>query len=364
MFAVPWARSTIGVVLPGFIATYGLTLGQAGLVSVAIEAGSVTTMLALAFWIDRWGAGRVAAWGLPVMATAITLATFAPSFPWLMACLALFGVGMAFTSSGVNAALADTGPQRSVYLGFMHAGFSLLSIITPVLAGIVIARVDWQPYYWISAGVAVVMLVIYSRSGIPPKPSVATLKVSLFDGMGGVLRRIATVLMGVFCLVGMQGILMTWSYLYLVNQHSAGHTAATFATSAVWCGILIGRWSMIWLSRHWTARWILLSTIALSCVALLFEMLAPSMTMAFVVLMIAGIGVSGAYQLGAAWAAERAPERIGAASTFIMGAASLGIGALPWGAGAIIEATSFGSLPGLVLGGLVTAALLFGVTRK
>ena len=364
MFAVPWARSTIGVVLPGFIATYGLTIGQAGLVSVAIEAGSVTTMLALAFLMDRLGAGRVAAWGLPVIATALTLASFAPSFPWLIACLTLFGIGMAFTSSGVNAALADTGPRRSVYLGFMHGGFSLLSMLTPILAGLVITRGGWQPYYWISAGVAVVMLVIYAGVGIPAKPSDGKLQVRLLDGMDDVLRRIGTICLGVFCLAGMQGVLMTWSYLYLVNRYNAGLTAATFATSAVWLGVLIGRWSMIWLSRHWSSQWILLSTISLSIVALLFELLTPSMATAFVVLIVAGIGVSGAYQLGAAWAAERAPERIGAASTFIMGSASLGIGALPWCAGTIIEVTSFASLPGLVLGGLVTAAVLFAVTRR
>jgi fucose permease len=364
MFAIPWARSTVGVVLPGFIATYDLSIRQAGMVSVAIEAGTVFTMLILGFLIDRLGPGRVAAWGLPVVGIAVALATRAPSFGWLIGCLMLFGVGMALTSSGVNAVLADTGSRRSMYLGFMHGGFSMLSILTPLAAGVVLAWADWQTYYWLSAGIAFLMLVLYIKSDRFEPSARSRVGENVFSGMGGVVRRLSTLCLGVFTLAGMQGVLMTWSYLYLVNRHGAGHAVATFAASSVWTGILVGRWSIIGLHRRRSARWILITAISVSTVALTLEYLASSIAVAFVVLVIAGAGVSGAYQLGTAWASERAPSRIGAASTFIMGSAALGIGIWPWIAGVVIETLTFASLPGVVMTGFILSAVFFALTRE
>jgi MFS family permease len=363
MFVIPWLRSTLGVVLPGLIATFGLSLREAGLVTVAIEAGSVTTMLILGLIIDRLGAGRVIVWGLPVMGSALALATLVPSFEGLFSALVLLGVGVALTASGVNAVIADTGPRRAEYLGILHAGFSIFSVVTPLAAGLMLVWADWQWFYRLIAGLAFMVLAVYLAFERPGKPGPTGQVRPPSGGLAPALWRIAGVCVGVSALTGVQGILITWSYLYMVNRYGAGHAVATLAPSSVWFGILAGRAGMIWLSRRRTARAILLYGIALTGVAVSFESLLPSTTTAFTAFVLAGVGVSGAYQLGTAWTADRLPERIGTASTFVMASGAIGLGVWPWIAAAVVEATSFASMAGVMLAGLLMAAALFALTR-
>ena len=67
---VAWTRASLALVIPGFIATFDLSIAEAGRVVMDIEIGSFATMIGLAFAMDRLGAGRVLAWGLPTLALA------------------------------------------------------------------------------------------------------------------------------------------------------------------------------------------------------------------------------------------------------------------------------------------------------
>lgn len=56
---VAWTRVSLAIVLPGYIATFDLSISTAGLVVFGIEIGSFATMLVLVFVMDRFGAGHV-----------------------------------------------------------------------------------------------------------------------------------------------------------------------------------------------------------------------------------------------------------------------------------------------------------------
>ncbi|MBM3264591.1 MAG: MFS transporter [candidate division Zixibacteria bacterium] len=364
MFVIPWVRSTLGVVLPGMIAAFDLSIREAGLASVALETGSVTTMLALSLFIDRIGPSRVVAWGLPIIGVALAVAAFASSYAWLLGALVLHGVGVALTSSGVNAGIADTGARRPVYLGILHAGFSLFSIVTPLIAGVVLVYGTWNGYYLMVAGLVFCVAIAY-RVLAPPSVLPATAgAVVRFGNTGPVLRRIGGICLGTAVMAGIQGVLITWSYLYMAERYATGHGLATLAPSAVWVGVLAGRTAMIWMSKHFSVRAMLLQGAVLAIAAVAVECVFPSPGTAFAMMVFGGIGVSGAYQLGTAWAAERLPDRIGAASTFVMASGALGIGAWPWLAGAVIETASFAAMPYVMLGGLVLTVALFGWVKK
>ena len=79
-------------------------------------------------------------------------------------------------------------------------------------------------------------------------------------------------------------------------------------------------------------------------------------------LVLIGMGVAGAFQLGTSWAAERIPERIGTASSAIMASASLGIGIWPWITGMAVEASDFSAVMLTTVVGLSIAGILFMVT--
>ena len=364
MYIIPWIRATTGVILPGLIATYDLTISQAGLVTIGLESGNVATMLILSFLIDRFGPGRVIAWGLPVIGGALVLTTVISTFNGLLLTLFLVGTGIALTSSGVNVMIANTGERRGVYLGILHSGFSVFAVVTPLAAGALLIWTDWRTYYLLVAGLTGVTLTIFLIFS-PTEPSRKIRHtVSIFDGSGTLVRGITTLCLGIFALTGVQGIIISWSYLYMTDIYQTGHGLATLAPSGFWAGILLGRATTIWIHKHWSARTILLVSISLSILVLVLEYVLASVIGAYVMLVLLGAGVSGAFQLGTSWAAELLPGRIGTASTLVMMSAATGIGIWPWITGVVVDATSFYAMPGIILAGLLMAGAMFAATKE
>jgi fucose permease len=364
MYIIPWICATTGVILPGLIVTYGLTISQAGLVTIGLESGNVVTMMALSFLIDRYGPGRITAWGLPVIGGALALTTTMYTFGGLLMVLFLVGAGIALTSSGVNAMVADTGKKRGMYLGILHSGFSVFAIVTPLVAGVLLVWTDWRTYYLLVAllaGGVLAIFLIFSQTAPPRKIGQGQ---SMFHGLGPSRTTLLTLCLGIFGLAGIQGIIISWGYLYMTNIYQVSHGLATLAPSGFWMGILVGRSATIWVHRRWSARTILLVSIGFSIFVIGVEYTLASIVSAYLMLILLGIGVSGAFQLGTSWAAELIPERIGAASTLVMMSAALGIGLWPWITGMIIDATSFHALAGVVLVGLLISGAMFAVTRE
>lgn len=76
-------------------------------------------------------------------------------------------------------------------------------------------------------------------------------------------------------------------------------------------------------------------------------------------LVVAGYGVSGAFQLGTSWAAALVPGRIGVASSLVMASASLGGLVLPAAAALVADQAGFASFRWLLLTGYLVSALAF-----
>ena len=184
------------------------------------------------------------------------------------------------------------------------------------------------------------------------------------SGGGQALWRNITIYMGVFFLAGVQGIVMSWSYIYVIDQHQVEHGMAVIASSSVWAGVLVGRGVNISASRRFPLRTILLVSCVIAMAAMAGEYALSSIWTTLLCFVGVGIGVSGTFQHGTAWTSERTPDQVGAASTFVMAAAALGIAVWPWLMGLSAEAYGFSSLP-LVAGvGSILALLSFASTAR
>ena len=370
MLVVSWTR-VYAVVLPGVIGTFDLSLSQAGLFVATIEMGSILSMLVLGVLIERMGAVRVLRFSLPVIAASLLVMTLIPAFGLLLPVLLLLGSGMAWSATGVNMLMAATGERRAFYLGVLHSAFGAFSVAAPLVAGIVLAWDRWQTYYQMVALITLIMAVLvwkFERGNGPSLQTDGHLPrtggVSSSFQAGKTVMSLIGVCLGVFALAGVQGIFATWSYLYVASMYDVGHERATWAPALLWVGILSGRIGLIGLSRRYSARTLLMASSFLPGAALIVERLCSSYWVALASLFVAGVGVSGTYQLGTAWAAERAPECVGTASTAIMTFAWLGIGVWPWVTGVVADHFSFSALIFVMLAGSAMAFMAFSVTRE
>ena len=363
MLMVAWARP-FGLVLPGLIKTFGLSLDEAGFCITVLEIGAVTSMLILGWTMDRWGALKLISLTLALGSAALLFSAVSPSYNLLLVSFFLIGTGSAGTASSVNALMASTGERRSFYLGLAHALFGLSSIVAPIASGFIIGNSGWQAYYGLVGLAGLLFSVAFylaTRGELKNwKPNSLSEE---RDSVVVVLRRIGPVCLGISALVGVQGIFNSWSYLDSVERFQADHARASLVPAYFWLGILLGRMFQTFLARRFHARILLMGSCFVTVAAAQFVGLAGSLWIASVFLVVVGIGVSGAYQLGTAWAVELCPRRVGAASTFVMASASLGSGICTWITGIVVERIGFVAVPWVVTTVLAFGVVAFGVKR-
>ena len=363
MLMVAWARP-FGLVIPGLIQTFGLSLDEAGFCVTILEIGGVTSMLALGWTMDRWGALKLISITLALGSAALLLCAVSPSYNVLLLSFFLIGTGSAGTASSVNALMAATGERRSFYLGLTHALFGLTSILAPIAAGFIIGNSGWQGYYALVGLAGLLFSVAFYLSTYsqlsdsePDTPSDDR------DSVVVVLRRIGPVCLGISALVGVQGIFNSWSYLDSVERFQVEHASASLVPAYLWSGILLGRTLQTFLARRFHARILLIGSCFVTVAAAQFVGLAGSLWIASVFLVVVGVGVSGGYQLGTAWAVELCPRRVGAASTFIMASAAVGSGIWTWVTGVVVERIGFVAVPWVATTALALGVVSFGLKR-
>lgn len=367
MAMVAWSRS-YAVLLPEIMASFALSEGEGGRFIATIEGGSFVSLLILGFIIERIGALRVVLFGLPTVAVSLFVITSFDNLLLLTPVLVLFGMGMAWTATGINTLMATTGQRRSFYLGVMHAFFSAFAMMAPLLAGWTLLHYSWKTWY-VGIGVVAIgltlLLWMYER-GLR-KPGDADKKqaniVANDSRYGPPFWIILPICLGVLALSGVQGTFNAWSYLYVKETYGVETSFATWAPFCLWGGLLLGRTTLIGMARIFSARTLLIASCLFPSAAMGYEHFFPSPSFSLIAMFLIGLGVSGAYQLGTQWAAERLSYQIGLASTAIMASGWLGNAIGPWVTGEIIERTSYSCLVGIVLTGCLVAALSFGLTR-
>ena len=168
--------------------------------------------------------------------------------------------------------------------------------------------------------------------------------------------------LGIVFMVGTQASLATWGYSYMLQVYGSSHSHAAMATSLYWSGIFLGRLIAIPLSRRYSERGLLLTGLGLCLAALGADWLSHVAWVAMAALVVAGYGVSGAFQLGTSWAAAVAPGRIAIGSSLIMASASFGSLVLPMMTALFSDHFGFSVFRWLMLAGYLVSAAALAVT--
>ncbi len=394
MLAIAWIR-TYSVVLPGIMATFGMSTSEGGRFVLTVEGGSFVSLFFLGFVIDRLGASRVLLMGLAAMFVSLPLITVVRSEFVLLPIQLVLGTGMAWTATAINTQMAEMGHKRSLYLGLMHSMFSLCAAIAPVIASIVIDQGSWQVWFRLVAVLSFCLAVLVYFFDYRPDRLAEELHTKVDDSTARLHRkpteselarirkeqpitRMILVCFGVFCFAAVQGALNSWTFLYVQNYYPVrwelpfgiNLDLAAIGPTCFWIGILVGRLTCIALSRMASPKTLLIGACCLPATSIACERIAGVPAVALAAMFVSGVGVSGIFQLGTQWAAELLPNRIGAACTGVMAHAWLGIGSGPYIAGLLIKWTgtpdelNWRALTWVVMTGCVVAASTFLIARS
>lgn len=195
--AVAPLDTAVNIAFPAITRHFGQPIETIQWVVICYVLTYGSLMLGIGRLGDIFGHGRVFRAGLAVSVVAFLLCANAPSYPWLLFCRGLQGVGAALII-GCGAALA-TAPfaeaHRGRVLALYMTVFGAGSMIGPLIGGVLVQRFGWESVYWFRAPIALAALLLFRdtaprRDAGPREP---------FDAAGAVLltATMATALLAV-----------------------------------------------------------------------------------------------------------------------------------------------------------------------
>ncbi len=119
-------QQALGSLAPVLVATFALSKAQLGVVFTAIMLGSTAFTALAGALTDRWGERTMLLAAGALMAAGLLAAAAFVSYPWLVACMAVFGAGYAVsTPAGGRAILTWFDRDRGLAMGIRQAGVPL-----------------------------------------------------------------------------------------------------------------------------------------------------------------------------------------------------------------------------------------------
>lgn len=278
--AFHWSYTTTGLVLAGSAVTFFLSTFAAG------------------FLVQKVRPQRLLVGGLCL--GAVSLALFArwpsPALNILFNLAVGIYMGIVEVITNFEAIRLEAG-GKSRLMNLLHAGFSLGAILGPLVVGTILRLGgSWQNIYPASGGLLLLMGCLFLAFPFPDYAADA--HGSHPPGMRLAREPLLLLLTaGIILYVGSELGVTNWASEYFVRVLGAPAPTAAFAVSALWLGILAGRF-LLSLAYHGRRQDVILLALSVLCAACLFCFLAvrtSGIGLALVVLL--GMGYSGIYPM-------------------------------------------------------------------
>ena len=341
--------------VPFLQSAFQLNQTQAALSVSAVNAGQVLSMLLMGWLIDKYGERGVVGITMLAMGAAAVIASLAPNYYVLLACLVLLGASYASVQPGGTKAMVKwfAPAQRGMATGIRQAGLPLGTALAAMTLPVLASQQGWQSAILLQGlvgmvgGLAFVFFYRRADSGIsqtvtaPPNPLQLIREVSAYKALWPVM------LAGV-AMVTFQYTFATHILTFLTQRFGMSVvTAGLLYSVSQWVGIA-GRIGLAWISDHFwpNRRMRSLVVTMLICVALTVCIAAlPASTPNWILValfVVVGIFGVGWYPLYLLQVAEMAPKTAVASTiSFSMTMNMVAISIVPPLFGLIVDGSSY-----------------------
>jgi fucose permease len=221
-------------------------LSYAGIVTMLIASGTITSSLLSARLIKRFGAGKVVTFSVFLSASALLGFSFATSF-WML-CLLAFPLGLA--GGSIDATLNNHVALHysSRHMSWLHCFWGLGAVISPFIMGYALTSgAGWNSGYrmvfFVQITVAALLMLslpLWKRQSmnVPEEVSKApTLRLSEIIKIKGVKY----LLFAFFAYCAVESTAGLWASSFLVRQRGIDPGVAASYTALFFIGITVGR---------------------------------------------------------------------------------------------------------------------------
>lgn len=348
----------LGVAWPSMQTTFGVALGQMGVLLLATTAGFVITSFSAGRLITRLGIARLLTISLIARGLSLAAMGLAPSWPALVAAAFCFGVSSGAIDAGMNTYFAMNLSPR--LMNWLHASFGLGATLGPLLmTSLLSAGAVWRWGYGIVGAVHLLLaLWVLVRAGewrqqdtdaakgpgaaqaAKPKGYLATLS-----------RPIVWVNIALFFFyTGAEVSTGNWAFTLFTEGRGVPVAVAGFWAGFYWGSFTFGRFVFGIIADRINVANAIRAMIALAAGGATLLWWNPADWVSFGGLALIGFALAPVFPL----LISSTPRRLGVADAtnaigFQVGAASFGIAVLPGLAGVLAERMGIEIVPPFLL---------------
>ncbi len=237
--------SVLGAAWPTMFPELGVPISFAGIISIIISAGTITSSL-LSDRLNKWlGTGKITA--LSVAATAVALFGFSTCTEFWQLCLwaVLYGLG----AGGVDAALNNYVALHyaSRHMSWLHCMWGVGTVIGPsILSCALVNGGGWNTGYryisYLQIGLTVILILslpLWKKQALGGTEEINAQPVKLKDVFK--IRGALEVIITFFCYCALESTVSLWACSYMVLHNGIDETVAAGFASAFFIGITAGR---------------------------------------------------------------------------------------------------------------------------
>jgi FHS family glucose/mannose:H+ symporter-like MFS transporter len=321
----------IGPFLPEISHLVHVSIDHAGLIVSATAAGYFAALLAAGETSHRWSAQSTLAASMLLVSGGLFGLSFAPILIGMLCAAFVAGLGYGAIDVASNAMVVDLNRDRlAAALNYLHVMFGVGALLGPIIAGFALSH-HLRYSIMFAAGAAFSALIAVLLFTTP------TIETSVIptrgDGFIPMLTRPLIWVVGavLFLYVGAETGIGAWLFLYLRTNGALSESLASWGVSLYWAGLILGRLIGGRLAHYIAAREFTMLAAAVSALALIVLIAAPTMRgLAAPMIVLIGFGYGPIFPNMIAVGAARFPSEVGRMTSIVVAGGALGGIFVPW----------------------------------
>ena len=224
----------LGSLAPVLLVTFALSKTQLGTVFTALAIGSALFTTLAGVIVDRYGERVVTLWGGVLLGATLLAASAVASYPWLVACIFLFGISYAAqTPAGGRAVLAWFDRDRGLAMSIRQTGVPLGGAIGGVILPFLALHYNYRVALAVGGILGAAAAIVAARYYVDPPRRNASPR-GLRDVVRGMMRLVRsprTMLFTLACMVLVSGQTIMNAF-FAITAVADVHVSAAVAAGA------------------------------------------------------------------------------------------------------------------------------------
>jgi FHS family glucose/mannose:H+ symporter-like MFS transporter len=329
--------TTIGSVLPQLIKHYNLSYTESGQLVFIASVGFLVGVPFSSFLMSKMSEKSLLSLAASFVAIAQLGFLLLPPISLVFVLVFVTGLGTAAFEIVVATLMMELFiGRRAVVMSYLEVSFGLGALLMPIIASILISHDMWRFSFLVTGTLAIVMMIIWKRISFSKtgeidnsKPLDASSPPPKFRNQRTKWMVLSLFVLMIFMYGGLEGSLNNFLSSVFITYLGAVPYYASLSLGIFWTAMVVGRLATGWIIRKVTYSHFLLWSISGTIVIFILFILLKNALVAFVLIGMLGLTMSGIYSITMVYANHSLPGLTRLVTSLITGFCGLGGAVFP-----------------------------------